>query len=283
MVAPKRSLSSLSCILQVSEGSKSVALPLAAALAEAAGAHLAVTVIAPKTYIPYSFMGSSYVGAMANDLDKRTTTAAEALAAEATESIRKGGLVGHAAVQHALLEEASSQAVRSARASDLIVVDRPAAVLDMKAFVLEEALFRSGHPVLVASPDAPPVGTFERIMIAWDGSQHAARAVADTLALFPGVAHADIVVVLGEKPLEKMLPGADLAHHLARKGVETRLVELQANGQPVGELLDEHARNNGAELIVMGGFGHSRLREFIFGGVTVSLTQSASRPLLMAY
>ncbi|MCZ8258625.1 MAG: universal stress protein, partial [Beijerinckiaceae bacterium] len=98
-----------------------------------------------------------------------------------------------------------------------------------------------------------------------------------------GITHADIVVVLGEKPLDKILPGAELAHHLARKGIEARLVEVQAGGQPVGRVLDQHAANTGADLIVMGGFGHSRLREFLFGGVTVDLTQSACRPLLMAY
>jgi nucleotide-binding universal stress UspA family protein len=107
--------------------------------------------------------------------------------------------------------------------------------------------------------------------------------VAAAIALFPTISYADIVVVRGEKPLDKILPGAELAHHLARKGIETRLVEAQTGGQPVGRILDEHAKETGADLIVMGGFGHSRLREFLFGGVTVDLTQSASRPLLMAY
>ncbi len=283
MAAPKRSLSSVNCILQISEESKSSALALATAVAEAAGAHLGLTVIAPKATIPFSFMGSSYVGSMAADLNKRTLSLAEAVAAGANETMKKLGLGGHVSVAHAQIDDAVSQAVRAARASDLIVVDQPAAGLDLKALLLEEALFHSGHPVLVASPHCPASGTFERVMIAWDGSQHAARAVADALALFPGITHADIVVVLGEKPLDNILPGAELAHHLARKGVEARIVEAQAGGQSVGQILDRHAAETGADLIVMGGFGHSRFREFVFGGVTVSLTQSACRPLLMAY
>ncbi len=283
MTAQMRSLSSVSCIIQVSEEARSAALPLAAGLAEATGAYLGVTVIAPKAHVPFSLMGSSYVAPMLTDLNKRTLSVAETVAAEANQKIKAQGLAGHVVVEQALVDEAAARAVRSARASDLIVVDQPTATLDLKGLVLEEALFRSGQPVLVASPKSKPTTRFERIMIAWDGSQHAARAVSDAIDLFPAITHADIVVVLGEKPLDKILPGAELAHHLARKGIEARLVEVQAGGQPVGRVLDQHAANTGADLIVMGGFGHSRLREFLFGGVTVDLTQSACRPLLMAY
>lgn len=283
MTAQMRSLSSISCILQVSEEAQSAALPLAAGLAEATGAYLGVTVIAPKAHVPFSLMGSSYVAPMLTDINQRTLSIAETVATEADQKIKAQGLAGHVVVDQALVDEAAARAVRSARASDLIVVDQPTATLDLKGLVLEEALFRSGHPVLVASPKCKPTTRFERVMIAWDGSQHAARAVSDAIGLFPGITHADIVVILGEKPLDKILPGAELAHHLARKGIEARLVEVQAGGQPVGRVLDQHAANTGADLIVMGGFGHSRLREFLFGGVTVDLTQSACRPLLMAY
>lgn len=283
MTARLRSLSSVSCIIQASEETQSAALPLAAGLAEASGAYLGVTVIAPKAHVPFSLVGSSYVAPMLTDINKRSLSAAETIAAEANQKISAQGLAGHVLVDQALVDEGAVRAVRSARASDLIVVDQPTATLDLKGLVLEEALFRSGHPVLVASPKCKAAPRFERIMIAWDGSQHAARAVADAINLFPEITHADIVIVLGEKPLDKILPGAELAHHLARKGIEARLVEVQAGGQPVGRVLDEHAANTGADLIVMGGFGHSRLREFLFGGVTVDLTQSACRPLLMAY
>lgn len=278
-----RSLSSINCILQVSEGPQSAALPVAAALAEAAGAYLGVTVIAPKAHISFSLMGESFIAPMLSDISKQTLSVAETVAAEAESTIKTLGLAGHVLVDQGVVDEAAARAVRTARASDLIIVDQPKATLDLKGLVLEEALFRSGHPVLVASPQGKPSAAFERIMIAWDGSPHASRAVADAIRLFPSIVSADIVVVLGEKPLANVLPGAELAHHLARKGIEARLVELEAEGQPVGRILDKHAQETGADLIVMGAFGHSRLREFLFGGVTVDLTQSASRPLLLAY
>lgn len=283
MVAQQRSLSSVSCILHAAEGSQSAALPLAAAVAEKAGAYLGVTVIAPKANIPFSLMGTAYVSPMLADINKQTLTVAEALAVEANQALKTLGLGGQVMIEQALMDEAAGRAVANARASDVLVVDQPKATLDLKGLVLEEALFRSGRPILVAASSHKPKAGFERAMIAWDGSQHAARAVADAISLFPSITYADIVVVQGEKPLDKMLPGAELAHHLARKGIEARLVEAHAAGQPVGRVLDKHATETGADLIVMGGYGHSRLREFLFGGVTVDLIQSASRPLLMAY
>ncbi len=279
----QRSLSSVSCLLHASEASQSAALPLAAAVAGAAGAFLAITVIAPKANVPFSLMGSAYVSPMLADINREALTAAEALAAEANQTLKTQGLGGQVLIEQALVDEAAGRAVGNARASDVLVVDQPKNTLDLKGLVLEEALFHSGRPILIAPSSHKPAAGFERIVIAWDGSQHAARAVADAISLFPSITYADIVVVQGEKPLDKMLPGAELAHHLARKGIEARLVEAHAGGQPVGRVIDRHATETGADLIVMGGYGHSRLREFLFGGVTIDLIQSASRPLLMAY
>ncbi|MCZ8181641.1 MAG: universal stress protein [Beijerinckiaceae bacterium] len=278
-----KSLTSVHCIIRVAEEAKSAALSASAKLAESTGAYLGVTVITPKAHVPFSLLGSSYVAPMMADLNQRALTEGEKLIVEAKAQIAAAGLSAHVEMTHDLLEEAAARAVRQARATDLIIVDQPKAVLDVTGLILEEALFRSGRPILVASPRATARGAFQRAVIGWDGSPHAARAVSDMAQLFPGITQADIVVVSGEKPLERMLPGADLAHHLARKGIETKLVEKTVVGESVGAVLDRHAVETGADLLVMGGFGHSRIKEFLFGGVTVELTQSAHVPLLMAY
>lgn len=277
-----KSLTNVHCIIRVSDETRSAALPLSAKLAEAASAYLGVTVIAPKAHIPFSLLGSSYVAPMMADLNQRALTEGEKLIVEAKAQIAASGLSAHVEMTHDVLEEASARAVRAARATDVIVVDQPSAVLDVTGLILEEALFRSGRPVLVASPRCAPKGSFQRAVIAWDGSSHAARAVGDLMQVFPDIVQADIVVVSGEKALDRMLPGADVAHHLARKGIETKLVEKTVVGETVGAVLDRHAVETGADLIVMGGFGHSRFKEFLFGGVTVELTQTAHVPLFMA-
>jgi nucleotide-binding universal stress UspA family protein len=278
-----QALTSIACILHVVDGVKSAALPLAVKTAEAAGAFLSVAVIAPKAQVPFSVFGSSYVGPLVADLNKQSLSEAEVVLTEAPHLISNAGLKGDVQISHDSVDVAAAQAVLAARAADLIVVDQPSAMLDVKGLVLEEALFRSGRPVLVAPAKSSVGRAVRHIAIAWDGSPHAARAVADALSFFQDITSADVVVVQGEKNLSKSLPGADLAQHLARKGIEAKLVELQANERPVGKVLDDYALDAGADLLVMGGFGHSRVREFLFGGVTVELSQGASVPLLMAY
>lgn len=278
-----QALTSIACILHVADGVKSAALPLAVKTAEAAGAFLSVAVIAPKAQVPFSVFGSSYVGPLVADLNKHSLSEAEVVLTEARHLISNAGLKGDVQISHDSVDVAAAQAVLAARAADLVIVDQPSAMLDVKGLVLEEALFRSGRPLLVAPAKSPLGHEVRHIVIAWDGSPHAARAVADAVSFFQGIISADVVVVQGEKDLSKSLPGADLAQHLARKGIEAKLVELQAKERPVGKVLDNYALEAGADLLVMGGFGHSRVREFLFGGVTVELSQSASVPLLMAY
>ncbi|HUN12378.1 MAG TPA: universal stress protein, partial [Rhabdaerophilum sp.] len=179
--------------------------------------------------------------------------------------------------------ELGSRAARVARSADLVVVDQQHGALDTSEMLLEEALFRSGRPVLIASPRRTPVEEVRSIVVGWDGSSHAARAVSDALATFPTLKKIEIVTISGEKSLKNILPGADFAQHLARKGVEVMLTDVAVDGRSVAEILDGCAIAAKADLIVAGAFGHSRLREFLLGGVTVDLTEKATTPVLMAY
>ena len=276
-------LTALACIIRASEESGSAALEQAIALAQASDALLHVTVIAPKASIPFSMVGSAFVSPLVTTLNTQMMTSGETLATLARQKAEAQGIKSDIRVVMNHVDIVAAEAMKQARACDLIVVDQPVAVLDTKGLVLEEALFRSGRPVLVATPKAPARRNMAKIMIAWDGSAHAARAVADALNAFPSIQQAEIVSVSGEKDISKALPGADLAHHLARKGIATTITDLSLGGKTVASVLDEHARKTGADLLVMGGFGHSRFREFLFGGVTVELTESASVPLLLAY
>lgn len=261
----------------------SVAADQAIALAASMEAHLWVTVIAPRASLPYSPLGSAMVAPVFGEFNAQTEREAKGLGEAVREKLRKSGAKGEVRVILDHVDVVAASAVRLGRASDLIVVDQPAAMLDTKGLVLEEALFHSGRPVLVASPGKSISAAPRRIVIAWDGSAHAARAVGDALALFASIETAEIVSVQGEKDLSRALPGVDLAQHLAHKGITTTLTELPLKGTTVGAVLNSHAEKAGADLLVMGGFGHSRLREFLFGGVTVELTENAAVPLLMAY
>lgn len=147
----------------------------------------------------------------------------------------------------------------------------------------EDLLFGSGRPVLVV----PRYGRFERVgehvLIAWNGSAEAARAVHDA---FPFLARAARVTVLAVNP-ETELTGRwseeEIARHLARHGFEVTIDRASSREVDAGNLLLNFAADNGADLLVMGGYGHSRLREFVFGGVTRVILDSATLPVLMSH
>lgn len=280
---PAKALADIACIIRTGESMSDAALQQALKLAATNQAHLSITIAAQHLAMPYSPIWNSMAAGLVGDLNSKVKARADEVADTATTAARIAGVIAHIKVVIDEIGEAADVAVRAARASDLVVVDQPDAALDAKATVLETALFRSGRPVMVAAPGKTPVGSVSKAMLAWDGTAHAARAAGDMLSLFDQIKHVDIVSVLGDKDMAHSLPGADYARHLSRKGIHASLVELSGSGGSVAGLLDGHATSSGAELIVMGGYGHSRLRQLIMGGVTVSMISNATHPLLMSY
>jgi nucleotide-binding universal stress UspA family protein len=148
----------------------------------------------------------------------------------------------------------------------------------------EAILFGSGGPILICpSIDRDAEAQLRSVMVAWDGSRAAARAVRDAL---PILSIADTVTILTaseDKTIESSsVDGlrALLEHH----GIESGYREVRLNGQPVGRSLQEEAANTGAGLLVMGGFGHSRIRELVLGGATASvLRHGALLPIFMSH
>jgi nucleotide-binding universal stress UspA family protein len=277
------SIADIACIMRVAEEAPRAALDQAIALAAARKARLTITVAAQLLVPLYTPLYSGLVGGLTAEANERTRKLAEKTADDAKAAAALAGVTADVKSTLDLVGAAAANAVRLARATDLIVVDQSAGMVDTKEAILEEALFHSGRPVLVMPPKGKPVAKFTRMMVAWDGSAVAARALADALTLFPEAKRVEIVVVPGEKDLSKALAGADCAAHVARKGREAVLTEIPVTRDGVGAVLDAHAARTDADALVMGAFGHSRLREFILGGATASLTQSASVPLLMAH
>ncbi len=277
------SIADISCILRVAEEAPRAALEQSIALAAARKARLTITVAAQLLVPVYTPFYSGLVGGLTAEANERTRMLAEKTAEDAKAAAALAGVTAEIVSTLDLVGTAAANAVRLARATDLIIVDQSAGLVDTRETILEEALFHSGRPVLVSPGKGKPVTKFARLMVAWDGSAVAARALADALALFPEAKTIEIVSVSGEKDLSKSLAGADCAAHVARKGREAVLTTIPVGRDGVGAALDAYAVKSGADALVMGAFGHSRLREFILGGATASLTQTASVPLLMAH
>jgi nucleotide-binding universal stress UspA family protein len=145
----------------------------------------------------------------------------------------------------------------------------------------ERVTLASGRPILVV----PYAGQFEKIgrcvLVAWNGSREAARAVADAM---PILASAEAVTVLVVDPQAGVdLPGADIALHLARHGVKAQVERTVSADVPIGEVLLSRAADLGADLLVMGAYGHSRVRELLLGGATRSILASMTIPVLMSH
>jgi nucleotide-binding universal stress UspA family protein len=152
------------------------------------------------------------------------------------------------------------------------------------ARLAEDLALGSGRPVLVV----PQYGKFstlgERAIIAWNGSREATRAVNDALPLLRRAKQVTVLVINPTTVNAGPLPGADIALHLSRHGVRCEAAMTQAADDiAIGDILLSRAADLGADLIVMGAYGHSRTREMVLGGVTRHLIKHMTVPVLMSH
>jgi len=211
--------------------------------------------------------------------DFREASAAELNSIKASAArLETGAEVRQAEVVLATVE---STVAEHAMHADLTLMQRPQSALAHAAF--EGALFGSGRPIVLVPPDWKADVLGKRIMVAWKSTRESARALADA-APFLHDAEQVFVVTVDAKPNGYGAgPGRDVARHLARRGLEVELRNVDGLGQSAEAALIAEARHIDADLIVMGGYGQSRLREFVFGGVTRALTRTSPVPLLLSH
>jgi hypothetical protein len=173
-----------------------------------------------------------------------------------------------------------------ARHADAALVGRPTKINSDGAHALVEgALFHSGRPVLVVPPNWKQREIGRRILVCWKPTREAARALADADDLLASADDVAVVTVDAQPSADGFgpVPGADIAAHLARRGVTVNLVNLDSSGGDETRAIQDHALAIDADLIVMGGYGHSRMSEFIFGGVTRGMLKTSNIPLFLAH
>ena len=123
----------------------------------------------------------------------------------------------------------------------------------------------------------------DRVMVCWDGGRQAARAIADAMPLLEKAGKVEVVIVANERGKEDEIEGADMGQHLARHGLKVDVKRISGGKIDVADVLLSHVADSGTDFIVMGGYGHSRLREFILGGVTHSILRSMTAPVLLSH
>ncbi len=123
----------------------------------------------------------------------------------------------------------------------------------------------------------------DTVVIAWDGSRPAARAVADALPILERAKKVRVLTVWNEKELSSESPGSELSKYLERRGIEATPDCIDAAGRRIGEILSSYVTANQADLLVMGAYGHSRLRDFILGGATREMLANPPMPILLSH
>jgi nucleotide-binding universal stress UspA family protein len=171
-----------------------------------------------------------------------------------------------------------------ARRFDLAVMGQPEPDTPaLERLLVEAALFDSGRPVLIVPYIQRRGLTLDRVIVAWDGSRSAARAVADAMPLLVRAKATEVLTVASEPAKSDEMPGADIAQHLARHGMKVEVDSIVAVETDVASTILSHAADISADFLVMGGYGHSRLREFVLGGVTRGILSSMTLPALMSH
>jgi nucleotide-binding universal stress UspA family protein len=176
---------------------------------------------------------------------------------------------------------AMAAAVAESRLFDLSLVPVPADSASPQDLA-QALVFESGLPVLLVPETASPAA-LNHVAVGWDGSRVAARALHDALQLLPPGGRVTVLTVQGEKKLSGEDIAGTLAARLNERGHDARAVTIALDGRPIGEALQAGAREAGAGLLAMGGFGHSRLRDFILGGATLGILSHLQMPVLLSH
>jgi nucleotide-binding universal stress UspA family protein len=181
--------------------------------------------------------------------------------------------------------EIASTAAREARSADTFVALRPSGVPEEAQHIVESVLFGSGRHVFLVPPGERREMRFDNILLAWNGSREAARALVEARPILREAQSVTICVVDDDEPVvgARVPLGADVKRHLKHHGIDAALNRLRSHKSDVAETLIAETQRQKADLLVMGGYGHSRLREWLLGGVTYELLQRAPIPLLVAH
>ncbi|MCC2690276.1 MAG: universal stress protein [Rhizobiaceae bacterium] len=146
----------------------------------------------------------------------------------------------------------------------------------------ETVLFGSGRPAILL-PELSGVAPLDHLAIAWDGSRVAARAVADAQPFLGRASRITVLTILDEKPLKERDAGERLVDALRRQGLAAEAASVNAEDCPIAETLQQAAIERGSNLLVMGAYGHSRVRDFVLGGATAGILSDLQLPVLLSH
>ncbi len=263
------------------------ALALGEALArQCADCHLAAAFLTPLPDEPLAYEPTVVAGVWA-ELLGRARQEAQTERARVEARLKQSGRAFELRDAEALSRDLGRVAAVHARYADVAIMSRPAEGpgSELREEIIEGVLFHSGRPALIAPPGWAGDSVGKRVVVAWDASREATRALSEAQSILD---KADKVTVLTVDAKPKMFghgdaPGANIAAHLSRRGLATEVRNVDGIGRAPALAILEEATALGADLVVMGGYAHSRLRDLVFGGATKDMLRAATVPVLMAH
>ena len=260
---------------------RSSALAYGLSLAREAGAHVTIQAASLKLVLTHAFI-SKVAEELVTAENRRLDALAHAVAEASRQAAAASGLACTTQAPQLAYPDLVESFTALARAHDLTVLDSEPISLAVDRGLIEAVLTNSGRPLIVV-PEGQDAFAGGRILVAWDGGAKAARALNDALPLLREASHVELVSVTGEKDLGHAVSGADLAPHLTRHGIKVGELTLPVLDGDVAETLRNHAKLIRADMIVMGAYVHSRLRQMMLGGTTQSLLKKGPVPLFLSY
>ena len=259
-------------------------IELAVALAVTHEAHLTGVYIISEPS-PASFVGIP--AELLTDLQQKARDRADLALRRFADVAKRNQIAFETRVDRVLYTEVADALATHARYADLVILGQidPDDPVAGPRYLPEEVILGSGRPALVIPYIGAAASFGERAMVAWDASREAARAVNDALPLLERAKAVGVVTVNpGDKPFgHGEEPGADIGLHLARHGIKVEVQRVEARDLDTANAILSHVANEGADLLVMGPYGHSRLREVVLGGVTRTILAEMTVPVLMSH
>jgi len=198
---------------------------------------------------------------------------------------RTQGVLQDERYEHSAAFSTAEYVIQSARVRDLVVtpiVD----YIGLDELVVEDLIFGSGRPVVLVpayegAPQQP--ASIDRIAVAWDFSRAASRALADAMPLLKKAKNVSVLTMRGEKDIPSSLSLKEVDRHLQMHGVWADMVEKSIDERTIDDAIREHVASHRTDLLVMGAFGHSRLREFVLGGASRSIIAKPPVPVFISH
>jgi nucleotide-binding universal stress UspA family protein len=199
------------------------------------------------------------------------------------KAVGEAGLRSDCYVPNASAAGAAALLARIGRHFDLAVIQQADATTSENDYLIEAALFESGRPVIVVPYIESAGPTFKRALVCWDGSKPAARAIADAIPLLRRAGKVEVITIAEAGKVTEEFPGAEIGQHLARHGLKVEIKRIDVADVDAANTILSYAADVSADFLVMGAYGHTRIREFILGGVTNTILASMTVPVLMSH